>query len=519
MENLRNMVIRCIVGTVIASTTLSVGTVEQAMAQGAHNGDGDQFISLSALPWPDAPSSVLSTRGRSGLDYLRNGAESQGCVSAAGLFRTWPGGFRQLPRRVACGTAGTNEPPATAAILPTRRLVPTDMLDVDVSQAFTDPDGDELVYTASSSTPQIVRARAGAAGEARVTLEALAEGTALIQVAATDRGGLSATQSFTTIVREGELFNIPLMRDGNRIVFGNGSLLPEAADEVSLEIQTAGDLSIWGGDYRRELAEIALNSHSNPWRWRNHSYFTLMLRFRMLKRESWPAAPTSFMPKWTIQAIGVKQESRSRLSLIAVNFVPFAHHSNGEDGCAFVGQDRVGDSCLSPVGYDSVRTNLNIEDGSFSTHYVQASVYYSWLWLENKSTGKADITVGVEGEHHLRGLPGELGQLKLRYGRNRVSAAFGVAANNIELPRRMNWLNLNRGEARYRVQKIFGITENSVVKIGEFLLYFERVPVFGLYLKFYRGRDYYNMRFEQTMRRFEMGIAFDWEGVTNVPAW
>ena len=91
-----------------------------------------------------------------------------------------------------------NQPPVAVGTLPDRRL-PTvgSVLDVEVSQAFVDADGDALTYTVSSAAPWVVRA--GSAG-ARVTLTAVSEGAATIRVTATDPDGLSVTGSFSAIV-------------------------------------------------------------------------------------------------------------------------------------------------------------------------------------------------------------------------------------------------------------------------------------------------------------------------------
>ena len=88
---------------------------------------------------------------------------------------------------------GANRPPATAGTLPDRRLTLHGALDVDVSGAFVDPDGDALAYTVSSSAPAVVTVLAAGA---RVTLTAVAPGRAVIEVRATDPGGLSAAQTF-----------------------------------------------------------------------------------------------------------------------------------------------------------------------------------------------------------------------------------------------------------------------------------------------------------------------------------
>ena len=93
--------------------------------------------------------------------------------------------------------AGPNRAPTAAGALPDRRLTLDDTLDVDVSRAFADPDGDALTYAVSSSAPRVVSVLAAGA---RLTLTAVAEGTATIRVTASDPGGLTATQTFAVTV-------------------------------------------------------------------------------------------------------------------------------------------------------------------------------------------------------------------------------------------------------------------------------------------------------------------------------
>ena len=96
---------------------------------------------------------------------------------------------------------GANQPPVPVGTLPDRRLAPDSTQNVDVSSAFTDPDGDPLTWTVSSSAPQVVAARASGA---LVTLTAGALGRATIRVTAIDPGGLNATQAFAVAVSESE---------------------------------------------------------------------------------------------------------------------------------------------------------------------------------------------------------------------------------------------------------------------------------------------------------------------------
>ena len=127
-----------------------------------------------------------------GVAFGSGSGVSGAADAAAVLNATGPAmaAFRDRPPRV-------NRPPAAVGTLPDRSLTRRGTLDVDVSQAFVDPDGDPLTYAASSSAPDVVTARAAGAG---VTLTAVGAGAAVVRVTATDSGGLSAAQSFTVTV-------------------------------------------------------------------------------------------------------------------------------------------------------------------------------------------------------------------------------------------------------------------------------------------------------------------------------
>ena len=112
--------------------------------------------------------------------------------AAAVLNATGPAAaaWRDRPARV-------NRAPVAVGTLPDRRLSLDATLDVDLSRAFDDPDGDPLTYAASTSAADVATVRVAGA---RVTLTAVGEGTAAIRVTATDPGGLSAEQQFRATV-------------------------------------------------------------------------------------------------------------------------------------------------------------------------------------------------------------------------------------------------------------------------------------------------------------------------------
>ncbi len=105
--------------------------------------------------------------------------------------------------------AATVEPPSnraprvSATILGrTLKLDESEKATVDLSQHFTDPDGDSLTFEATSSNARVATA---GVSNGTLTLLAGALGTANVTVAASDPGGLNATQAFSVTVEQGRL--------------------------------------------------------------------------------------------------------------------------------------------------------------------------------------------------------------------------------------------------------------------------------------------------------------------------
>ena len=71
---------------------------------------------------------------------------------------------------------------------------------VDVSSYFTEPDGEALVYSATSSNPAVA---AVAVADSILTMTAVATGNAMVTVTARDPGGLTASQEFVATVSFG----------------------------------------------------------------------------------------------------------------------------------------------------------------------------------------------------------------------------------------------------------------------------------------------------------------------------
>ena len=169
-----------------------------------------------------------------GVPYGTGGSGVNGPADAVAVLNATGPAVALWRDRVA---RGANRPPAVAGTLPDRSLVLGDMLDVDVAQPFTDPDGDRLSYDMSFSPRDVVTVEV--AGGTRVTLTAVGVGTATIRVTATDPGGLSATLSFTVTVSA-----------GNRPPESVGTLPPLTieADEAAVTVDVAGRFRDPDGD-------------------------------------------------------------------------------------------------------------------------------------------------------------------------------------------------------------------------------------------------------------------------------
>ena len=122
---------------------------------------------------------------------------------------TDPGGLSAtLNFEVTVGTA--NRAPVAVGSIPDQTLTPGGSpVTLDVAASFSDPDGDELTFQATSSDPGVVRALISGT---ELILVPVAAGTVTVTVTATDPGGLSAIQTVEVTVGAG---NRPPMAVGS----------------------------------------------------------------------------------------------------------------------------------------------------------------------------------------------------------------------------------------------------------------------------------------------------------------
>ncbi len=112
-----------------------------------------------------------------------------------------------------------NQPPRAVGSLADQTVETGAEVSVDISDAFSDPDDDELRYSAVSDNSDVATATVSGS---EVTIRPVSAGSATVTVTATDPGGLKATQNIAVTVEPPE--NQP----------------PQAVDTIAAQVLTEG---------------------------------------------------------------------------------------------------------------------------------------------------------------------------------------------------------------------------------------------------------------------------------------
>ncbi|HEY7500135.1 MAG TPA: hypothetical protein VH740_16560 [Vicinamibacterales bacterium] len=255
---------------------------------------------------------------------------------------------------------------------------------------------------------------------------------------------------------------------------------------------------------------------------------TPAVRIRMTRDVSRPVRTPSYMPRGNVQflwARGLKENVRraamtadvseafSRLPNVGLWEAHFiiGHHSNGQDGCITVLQERIpaetGD-CF-PSGIVPTRETINKVDGSFSTNYFRAGINYSRNWMANSTKLEAvkEVRFRAEIEHHPRAWVDE--DIVDLIGRTRLNVNGAFAVKDVR-------------PCRKRLEGSIGAVVNPGVVDSDQNLSFSVYPQFscfpwenggwGFFVRFYSGQDYYNIGFLERINRLHFGATFNQSG-------
>jgi hypothetical protein len=252
------------------------------------------------------------------------------------------------------------------------------------------------------------------------------------------------------------------------------------------------------------------------WGWQIST--TPMVKLRMFDETSSPVRTPSYMPKGTVQLARMKNLSRAPADAEAerykgpvemwlIDVIPFGHHSNGQNGCLFTQQSRnADDECVNLSAASALTVNKT--DGSFSTNYIEAGVFYGRMHLASREdapeyTTRWEWSAGGGVELNPSGfLGGGIDdELKDRYGQTRFFVESTTA--------RRDFLRCGRAESQLRLQYIRDVPAGlpALKTMFEALCLPRRWGGTGLFVRFYRGQDYYNLGFAESITRLQFGFT------------
>jgi hypothetical protein len=246
---------------------------------------------------------------------------------------------------------------------------------------------------------------------------------------------------------------------------------------------------------------------------------TPMVRLRMFDETSNPVRTPSYMPKGTFQLARFQNVStvtdseadefnQGPIAMWLIDTIPFGHHSNGQDGCLFTSEQRDADGECVEVEPVETKT-INKQNGSFSTNYIEAMVFYGRMYLHSRGAGAGDFATGWEWrtgvgiqlnpEGYVGGsIKPELADL---YGPTRILFAGSAARRDL-------W-RCGRSAVEARFQYLTDAPSDipALISQAEGTCFPRRWGGAGLFVRIYHGQDYYNLGFDETITRLQFGVT------------
>ena len=213
-----------------------------------------------------------------------------------------------------------------------------------------------------------------------------------------------------------------------------------------------------------------------------------------------------------------EQFLKGPIEMWLVSAIPFGHHSNGQNGCLFLEQVRIDGECepQSPAGTGP--EDVNLENGSFSTNYIRLGLEYRRLYPDGddpediRAVTRREWGIGGSIELNPSGYVGGSISDTLRplYGPTRFRVTADIVAGNWSIP---VWLlnRVNCGRAWADGSMTF-ISGGAASVENVFSAEAACLPAgwggAGLFVRYYRGQDYYNAAFLQNINRVQFGVTF-----------
>ena len=197
--------------SVTAATLVEGVSMESSLASEFSDPDGDALTYSGSSS--DQAVATVSVAGSTGTVT----AVSAGTATVT-FTATDPGGL-SASFQMSITVEAANRPPEVVGTVANANLAAGESRTIEAADLFSDPDGDELAFSASSSDDSVATA---AADGSSVTVTAVAEGSASVTITAADPAGASVDLAF-----------------GVNVEAANAA--PEVSDTIPAQSATAGD--------------------------------------------------------------------------------------------------------------------------------------------------------------------------------------------------------------------------------------------------------------------------------------
>ncbi|WP_233585653.1 hypothetical protein [Corallococcus sp. CA054B] len=231
--------------------------------------------------------------------------------------------------------------------------------------------------------------------------------------------------------------------------------------------------------------------------------FTPNIRLRMANTDSNPILPPSYLMKLTLQAAhlrlmhGPDKDAQPRVLALGLNVIA-GHYSNGEDGCFFANQTGTDPNCEPAEG----TLPLNEITGSFSTNLLRFEVHGRLGFGVDPHRLSAWL-VGANAFYELNSAigPGGMSPAQRRvYG----NGHWGVGLVGERA------VNGNRFRLEGAYSHPFGETPAQRGTLSVEAAANPRWAAgFGVFARYVRGQDYYNILFLERISLWQFGLVFE----------
>lgn len=231
--------------------------------------------------------------------------------------------------------------------------------------------------------------------------------------------------------------------------------------------------------------------------------FSLNMTLRILDKKSFPIPPPSYVAELTYYR-KFAHNGASSLSRFLFNEaywdITGGHHSNGRAD-DFYKKDSLGNET----------NEIDLEDASFTAHYLELG-FSGFNHRKNKNSNKdfyTNLRLAFRFYPKSMGTP----ELEDRYGFYRMYATYNI----FRFPWGKSGPSSFFSQSRLRIHSgwIFGdmgeTSPEAVRKrlIGEVTWFYfpQWLSEMGFFIQYYHGQDYYNLKFENTLDVFRVGIT------------